>query len=727
MSRSILILMLLAAVLDSRECISQWVTFTSANTSGIQANSVNKIRKALNGNLWFATENGLFFRDVHQSTWTRYHNTGNGIPSNLVNDVFVSPSGGIVIATDNGVSIRSTSSFVNIGVEHGLPSPYVTGITGSNTTQFWVCTYGGGIAQRTGSPSAGYNFTVYSTSTGLPTNFYRCAFRASSGQLWFGTSNHGIIQRVNTAWTQYTTEDGLAGNTILDIIEIGSGNLWLAGTGGLSRRVNNQWESITTAQGLHSSTYYSLVSMDNGEIWAGGENGIDILINGQPAQYISNADGLNSNAVSAICRESTGRVWAGHPGLGASFRENGVWRDMSRTTGLASNFIYSSPVAIDGEIHFGTQGLTTYDGLNWIRNGYQPSNVAPTQMWKTDEGRLWAAGNNFFGFKHASGWSHQLKPDSKTFGLPMTSEGDNTQWYCATDGVYRRNQWGETTKFHTDTHLSGLSPKNILRDKQGRIWIISENGLCVFHNSTWRCHEVPNRLKEKFVLLPTSLALSPAGNPMFIARKTTLGTSLPGYYILELRELLNHRLFQTLHFIDEWETASTNLILASDSSGGIWAARRANNASTAAACMQFAASGETFRHYRTDGIASNRVTGMLDDGNGYMWLTTDAGVSRAPLLALPSPEPLPVSSARSAMSVYPNPSRDFVTIELKSKYANDELVVMDMTGSEVMRIPISLTPHQNCSVQLDLGMLPKGLFLLAPLKSPELTTRIVIN
>lgn len=724
--RIILILTVLATVIGSQECQSQWVTFTSANTSGVQANSVRKIRRDPNGNIWFATENGLFMRNSQNGTWTRYHQTANGIGSNQVNDIFISSGGTVVLATDNGISIRSGSTFNNIGVADGLPSPIVTGVSWANTSQYWVCTYGGGIARRLGNALSGYTFSIYSTATGLPTNFYRCVFRASTGQLWFGTSNHGIVERVNGDWIQHTMDDGLAGNTILDIIEDGSGTLWLACTGGLTRLVGGEWESITASEGLHSTNYFTVADMGNGEVWAGGENGIDILLNGQPVGHISSSDGLNSNAVSAICRESTDRVWAGHLELGASMKDSGIWLNMSSGRGLSSNSIYSNPVVVGDNIHFGTHGITTYDGVNWLRNGFSMSQSI-SQLWGTDDGRLWASGYSTYGFTFSGGWSNQTKPDNNTFGLPMLSFSNGTQWYCASDGVYRRNQWGEMTKFLSDTHLTGFRPRNIMADRHGTIWIISENGLCRYEGLQWQCYEVPDVPKDKLVLHPTSLAISPQGNPMFVAHKTKLGTTMPGFYIVELRAIVNHRLYHTLHSIDDWGNASSNIKLASDSSGGIWIAGSDLNTSTAPACIQFTSSGEVHRHYRTDGIASNMIRGMLDDGNGYMWLTTDAGVSRAPLLALSSHETVSIPSTGSSMSVYPNPSRDFFTIELKSNHAVDELVVTDMKGSEILRLPISLTPYQNSRVHLDLGMLPRGMFLLTPSKSPELTTRIVIN
>jgi hypothetical protein len=55
------------------------------------------------------------------------------------------------------------------------------------------------------------------------------------GVLWVGTSGHGLARFYQGKWTRYSTDDGLASNSIDYIIEDDEGCLWIGSNAGLMR------------------------------------------------------------------------------------------------------------------------------------------------------------------------------------------------------------------------------------------------------------------------------------------------------------------------------------------------------------------------------------------------------------------------------------------------------------------------------------------------------------
>jgi ligand-binding sensor domain-containing protein len=611
-------------------------------------------------------------------------------------------------------------------VADGLPSPFVQGISGISATTFWAATYGGGIVQQVNGMR-----TYHSTATALPTDYFRCVFRSTDGAAWFGSVNHGVLRFYNGAWAQYTVDDGLAGNTVLAITQDAQNAVWLAGPGGLSRLLDGQWEAIQTADGAHSSVYHCLEKMPNGQLWAGGDNGIDVFADGEHVEHITVADGLNGNSVTALLSDAQSRIWTGYAENGASFRQNGIWHDKGWGTGLSSKWVSAMAVDEQGHVHFGTQKMTYFDGHNWLNygvtNGYNLGSA--NQMWRTDDGRLWAANANSYAVNVGDEWQWYAKPFVAN-GSAMLTESNGTKWYCHVNGVYRESALSELTLFEKDAHLRGMVPENIMADSSDRIWVISTAGLCLWNGDGWECHEAPSSPKETYVLQPRSLAVSPDGNPMFVARKSKMGQFLPNHFVVELRPLMNKRKFVDRYEIADWASYPyhNDFRLTSDTYRGIWLACRQPFTASAPVCIQFRESGEIIRHDWTNGLPSKQITSMMDDGQGYMWVcSNDEGVSRAPLLALGAADGQIKSPKATMAHVYPNPSGGLFTLEYTPSVAHTELTVHDLMGRRLLALPLTLIPRNVNAVQIDLGMLPSGTYLLRTAEQDHLPTRIVIT
>jgi signal transduction histidine kinase/streptogramin lyase len=70
---------------------------------------------------------------------------------------------------------------------------------------------------------------------GLPGNDISCLCLDRDGVLWVGTSGHGLARFYQGKWARYSTDNGLASNSIDYIIEDGEGYLWIGSNAGLMR------------------------------------------------------------------------------------------------------------------------------------------------------------------------------------------------------------------------------------------------------------------------------------------------------------------------------------------------------------------------------------------------------------------------------------------------------------------------------------------------------------
>ena len=70
---------------------------------------------------------------------------------------------------------------------------------------------GGGVSRYDGQ-----TWTNFTTEDGLAGNCVRSVFQDRGGYLWFGTSG-GVSRYDGQTWTNFTTEDGLASNSVLSV------------------------------------------------------------------------------------------------------------------------------------------------------------------------------------------------------------------------------------------------------------------------------------------------------------------------------------------------------------------------------------------------------------------------------------------------------------------------------------------------------------------------------
>ena len=121
------------------------------------------------------------------------------------------------------------------------------------------------------------SFKVYN----FPDNDVEAFFRDSDGYLWVGSHASGIYHcnPDGTIIKRYTTDDGLAGNSIRTIVEDNSGIFWISTTNGISRfdRKTSKFRNYSKRDGLQGDEFLrqSFLKTRKGELFFGGYKGFN--------------------------------------------------------------------------------------------------------------------------------------------------------------------------------------------------------------------------------------------------------------------------------------------------------------------------------------------------------------------------------------------------------------------------------------------------------------------
>ena len=112
---------------------------------------------------------------------------------------------------------------------------------------------------------------------GLPTynpNYVFSIHAAPDGVIWAGTWGGGVGRFDGKKWTNFTSQDGLAGNIVYSMVQDDKGVFWFGTDKGVSRYDGKTWKTLGKADGLFDTNVYALAVAPNGDIWAGTKRGV---------------------------------------------------------------------------------------------------------------------------------------------------------------------------------------------------------------------------------------------------------------------------------------------------------------------------------------------------------------------------------------------------------------------------------------------------------------------
>lgn len=272
----------------------QFYPYDENNPNSISNNYVRSVLGDSQGQIWIGTENGVNKFDPKSKKFERvFYQPGGqgGIAQFMIKYLYEDSDGLICIGTNGG-------GLMLYDKKNKQFKTYLKGTSGENSINdnivwcihemddgiLWIGTNSGGINvfdKRHNTFS--YLMNKRDDPFSLSYDKVLCFYESLDGTLWIGTAGGGLnkYDKVEKKFIRYSTDDGLATNTVHAMVEDNENHLWITTNNGLSRfdYLTGQFTNFKDIDGLQSSEFNvnAVLKSKTGEIFLGGIGGFNVF------------------------------------------------------------------------------------------------------------------------------------------------------------------------------------------------------------------------------------------------------------------------------------------------------------------------------------------------------------------------------------------------------------------------------------------------------------------
>ncbi len=291
---------------------------------GKLGNWIYAIHEDRQGGIWFGNSSGGVTR--YDGTLYARFAERQGFTSGKVKCIAGDSRGLLWFGTvGNGLFTYDGASFRKFVWGEGMRAGFVNAVAEDRRGNIWLASSDAGVIciRRDGGDTAG-RFIRFDRRNGLGTSRAYHLLPAGDGSIWVGTDGAGIARIVPQGdgfrlSGRYTTEQGLASNTVRSVVRDSSGNLLFGtGGGGIILYDGRSFRNIGRRQGLRSNNIYSLAVDRHNQIWLGTEKGIDRIAidpdgTARELKHYGKEEGIRGIEISqnACCIDAGGNIWFG--------------------------------------------------------------------------------------------------------------------------------------------------------------------------------------------------------------------------------------------------------------------------------------------------------------------------------------------------------------------------------------------------------------------------------
>ncbi len=194
---------------------------------------VRNVFRAKDGSLWIGTDGrGLFHLGpgAGQGAAAEQFTVVNGLVNNFVRGILQATNGDLWIATDEGVTQISGGVLRNFTVQEGLVYFSVRALLEDRNGDLWIGT------DRGLSHLVKNHFVEDAATRRLAGAKVWSLDQTPNGALWIGTRDDGLyrVASPGAAPKHFTIDQGLASNSVFQILDDTHGRFWMSGENGVS-------------------------------------------------------------------------------------------------------------------------------------------------------------------------------------------------------------------------------------------------------------------------------------------------------------------------------------------------------------------------------------------------------------------------------------------------------------------------------------------------------------
>lgn len=543
--------------------------------------------------------------------------------------------GFIWLATRNGLNRYDGHAFriyKNIPGQAGsLANNYVNTLFCDSRHRLWIGTNGG--LDRYDAVNDSFVHVNLNITSGKPVN---AIAEDRSGRIWIGTP-YGL-DWIGAAGG--VAPPRLTGMDVRTVFEDSQGTIWIGTADGIKRLIprHGGWRvttiTHTSAAGSLSNNYVSTFAEDNqGRLWLGTHAGLDLYHPGTESFTVTHP----LLEIRKIIRDRKGKLWIGTlEGLivldPATGRDTSYKEDPENRHGLSHNSIYSLFQDAGATIWIGTY----FGGANMVY-----SYTTPFTVYQNSKFHSSVSNNVISAFAQDQG--HLLYIGTEGGGMNILDQRTGTF-------TVFKDRAGDATS------LGSNLVKIIYRDRAGRIWVgTHDGGLRQFDPRSRQFIYYPAREKGRDLFeSEIDAILEDHSGHLWVGSQTGLRI-LKGKEVMEaggdmtrlIKTRAIHALFEdsgenlwvgTTSGLFVFTSAGRPALTLPESSGlniayincvqedthhRIWIGRYYGGLS-----VYDPVSGKILTYTEKDGLANNNVLGILEDGKGFLWISTDNGLCR---------------------------------------------------------------------------------------------------
>lgn len=512
---------------------------------GLVNNGVRGIHEDRKGRLWFSTVGGLScFENGQFKNYTRQ----DGLPHDSVEEVLEDSKGNFWIGTrGGGLSYFDGKQFTNYGEQQGLAAKTIWALLLDRQGHLWIGSNEGGVHRFDGS-----RFEVFTRRDGLPDErvyslleerqgklwlgtargpcwfengrFHRLKVPSESfrsvpsmffdrrGVLWFGLYGQGLGKLENGRFTRYQSQNGLAHDYVIAVMEDREGNIW-AGTqgGGVSKFVGERFVNFTSTEGLCKGLIHAIAQDSKDRYWLGSFGSGLCRYDGKDFSYFRQEDGLLNDLVEDILIDPQDRVFVATD-AGLSVYEEGAFRNYTTRDGLPNPVLKVLHRDHRGRIWIGTfgGGAVRFDGKRFTRFSTQDGllNDRVYSLWEDRARRFWFGTDAGVSVLENGVFRSYTRQDGLGAGKvgAIAEDASGLLWFGTDSGVARFD--GKTFKNYSVA--DGL-PDPVIHflqfDLHGQLWIGTNKGISCFNpaSGTFRNYNSRDGLVSNEMLLGACL------------------------------------------------------------------------------------------------------------------------------------------------------------------------------------------------------------------------------
>ncbi len=462
---------------------------------GLSEATVNAIAQGSEGYIWIGTEYGLNkFDGLEFENYFEIH----GLQSNKVFALYEDKSNRLWIGTAQGLNYMEADSIYYSKEYSLLDGMKIVDIYNDKNDDLWFATTNNGAWFF----DADNGLTQYSKAQGFKSSQVN-KIAETSDVLWFATNN-GLTGLYQGNVRTFTTQHGLPGNEIRDIIADEEDNLWIATDNGLAAYKNGGFEVYNGDEGLNNNDIYTLNIDFYKRLWVGTANGVSLFEGGRFKNFLIE-NGLSAANIHSSLTDRDGILWFGTVNGGINLFLGDYFENYNSENGLTSSVVTSFAENDDGLFWIGTNGggINRFDGKTFnkigVEQGLKDDKVYA--LHKDSQNRIWVGmreGLAIIKNEVITNFNENRFPYKKVRHI---SEAKNGAIWISTyeDGLIAHKN-GAFKQFTSSDGLADNTVLSTVEDDYGNIWIATYGGVSKFDGEKFVNYTVQEGLPNNAVM-----------------------------------------------------------------------------------------------------------------------------------------------------------------------------------------------------------------------------------